>query len=88
MNNVVALPGIDPPDEKGQINQRLVEALRGLLDMAERGQLQTIVATGITGDGFRTSTYVAGNGVDTCQLLGALEVTKAEFLHRYWGDKL
>lgn len=81
MSNVLAIhSGINPPTTAP--NESLVSALRNVLAMAERGQLQCYIGTGFTCDGLRVSTWCDTHD-DVYQMLGSIEWIKAEYLHRH-----
>ena len=81
-NNVVALPGSESWSGQGQANPALVMALEDLLERAKSGQLQSFIGVGFTSDGLRLTTWADFHS-NVCEMLGALEWVKAEYIHRH-----
>jgi hypothetical protein len=81
MSNVVSLFGERPP-ELGEPNEALVHGLRNLLQMAENGRLQSLIATGFTSEGNRLGVWFDAHP-DVYQMLGALAWLQHEYVHRH-----
>lgn len=81
MSNVTTLPGIKPP-MTGKPNQALVSALKATLAMAERGELQSLLATGFVVDGGRYS-FVGDYHENIYEMLGALVWLQGEYQARH-----
>jgi hypothetical protein len=80
MSNVSALPGCRAPTNEP--NVALVEALKGLLDRAERGELQSLVGTGFTVDGLRLAIWF-DHEPNIYAMLGAISWLEHEYVHRH-----
>ena len=66
----------------GEVNEGLVRSLRDMLEMAERGHLQSYIGTGFTSDMLRVSTW-SDDHDDVYQMLGSIEWLKVEYIRRH-----
>lgn len=76
---VVALPGIKVPSNEP--SPALVKVLRDLLELAESGRLQCLIATGFTADGSRLTAW-GGSHPNVYEMLGAINWTAIEYADR------
>jgi hypothetical protein len=80
MSNVSALPGCRAPTHEP--NEALIEALKGLVSRAERGELQSLVGTGFTADGLRVAVWFDLEP-NIYAMLGAIGWLEHEYVHRH-----
>lgn len=85
MSNVKVIYGGSNPQGLPIQNEALIGAIRQLLDMAERGQLQSFIGAGWTNEGLRVSTW-ADHHEDTYQMLGSLAWLQAEYVNRHTNE--
>lgn len=76
---VVALPGIKVPTNEP--SPALVKMLRDMLELAESGRLQCIIATGFLADGGRLTAW-GGSHPNVYEMLGAIEWMREEYVDR------
>lgn len=76
---VVALPGIKVPTNEP--SPALVKMLRDMLELAESGRLQCIIATGWLADGARITAW-GGVHDNVYEMLGAIEWMREEYVDR------
>ena len=81
MSNVRAIPGLRVPGH-AEPDPVLIATIRGLLDRAESGELQSFVGTGFLADGCRLSTWVDRHE-NVYEMFGALAWLQAEYIHRH-----
>lgn len=81
MSNVRAIPGLRVPGH-AEPDPALVATIRGLLERAESGELQSFVGTGFLADGCRLSTWVDRHE-NVYEMLGSLAWLHAEYVHRH-----
>ena len=80
MNNVVGLPGVVTPTFGP--NQTVIDIVRKMLDDAESGMLQSILAVGFLADGTRM-TGIANTHPSVYEVVGGIEMLKMEYIHGY-----
>ncbi len=81
-DNVTALPGVNRVTSKP--NDGLCAMLRDLLERAESGYLQSLIATGFTADGLRLSVW-SDTHPNVHEMLGAIAWLQAEYIERHTG---
>jgi hypothetical protein len=80
VSNVIALSGV--PIAQQAVNEGLVKALHGALEMAKTGELQCFVGTGLLGNADRLSIFSIGQGENVFTLYGAVSMLPAELFQR------
>lgn len=80
MNNVVGLPGVVTPTYGP--NQVVIDILRKMLDDAESGMLQSVLAVGFLADGTRM-TGIANTHPSVYEVVGGIEMLKMEYIHSH-----
>lgn len=76
---VVALPGVKVPTNEP--SPALVKMLRDVLELAESGRLQCLIATGFLADGGRLTAW-GGQHPNVYEMLGAIEWMREEYVDR------
>ncbi len=79
MSNVAAILTGKPPTE---VNESLCNILSDLLQRAEAGELQSLIASGFTADGMRLAVW-ADQHPNVYEMLGALAWLQVEYVHRH-----
>lgn len=84
MSNVKSLPGMRVPGH-AEPDLALIAAIRGLLERAESGELQSFIGTGFMADGCRLATW-ADRHENVYEMLGSLAWLHAEYINRHTID--
>jgi hypothetical protein len=80
VSNVIALGGL--PIAHQAVNEGLVKALHDALAMAETGELQCFVGTGLLSSADRLSIFSIGQGENVFTLYGAVAMLQGELFQR------
>jgi hypothetical protein len=80
VSNISALPGCRVPTTEPET--ALVNALRDLLERAEKGELRSFVGTGFMADGLRLAIWCDFEP-DVYKMLGTLAWLQHEYVHRH-----
>lgn len=81
MNNVKTFPGSIPPPTS-EPNEIVVEIVRKMLEQAESGMLQSVLAVGFLADGTRI-TGIANTHPSVYEVVGGIEMLKMEYIHNH-----
>lgn len=84
MSNVSALPGATVPT--GEPDTSMVKLLRGVLKMAESGELRSIVMTGFVASGDCMSGFAGDLDSDVYKMRGAIMWLDTEYTDRVLGN--
>lgn len=86
MSKVVGLNGGPPPARlAGEPDQGLIDMLRDMLGMAERGELQSLVGVGFCADGTRASLWHPTHD-NVYEMLGSINWLGHEYVSRVTGQ--
>lgn len=80
MSNIIGLPGVVAPSFEP--NQVVIDIVRKMLDDAESGMLQSILAVGFLADGTRM-TGIANTHPSVYEVVGGIEMLKMEYIHNH-----
>lgn len=80
MTNIIGLPGVVTPTFGP--NQTVIDIVRKILEDAESGMLQSILAVGFLADGTRM-TAIANTHPSVYEVVGAVEMLKMEYIHNH-----
>lgn len=80
MTNVVGLPGVVAPSFGP--NQVVIDIIRKMLEDAESGMLQSVMAVGFLADGTRM-TGIANTHPSVYEVVGGIEMLKMEYINSY-----
>lgn len=81
MSNVKSLPGLRVPGH-AEPDPALIATIKGLLERAEAGELQSFIGTGFMADGCRISTWVDRHE-NVYEMLGSIAWLQAEYVNRH-----
>ena len=80
MSNIIGLPGVVAPTFGP--NQVVIDIVRKMLEDAESGLLQSILAVGFLADGTRM-TGIANTHPSVYEVVGGIEMLKMEYIHSH-----
>jgi hypothetical protein len=85
MGDVVGIFG-ERPSQLGEPRDDLIGVLENLLDRARSGELQSVVATGLTSEGLRMSAFGGTYREDVYSMLGGVVWLQHEYVHKITGE--
>lgn len=80
MTNVVGLPGVVTPTYGPR--EEVIGIVRKMLEDAESGMLQSVLAVGFLADGTRM-TGIANTHPSVYEVVGGIEMLKMEYIHNH-----